>query len=224
MTTRNNRELLVFGFLNDQHLKILIPVDLIQFCLKWYIGNNDKWDFKTSNSTLKISDDQITVTQKSRFSWRTAFGCDNIGIGDKKRWVLKLENNSGYNHNNNNCTCTRIGIIPSCIVYKFYHKINHTGSFDINVIGSYALSGDDGSFWFWKDNRKRKNVKYAKSIKYGDTIMVELDMTKPSQCILSYSINDEEFGIAPNCTIDPHQKYKLCAAFKGFESLTLLQF
>ena len=223
MTTRNNRELLVFGFLNDKAINILIPADLIRFCLKWYKGNNDKWEVKTTNSTLKISADQITVTQKSRFSWRTAFGKDNIGIGDNKRWVLKLENNNN-NNSNYSISCIRIGIIPSCIVYKFYHKINHTGSFDINVIGSYALSGDDGSFWFWKNNRKRKNIKYAKSIKYGDIITVELDMTQPSNCILSYSINDEDFGIAPNCNIDPQQKYKICAAFKGFESLTLLQY
>lgn len=219
MTTRNNRELLVFGFLHDKHINISIPADLIKFCLKWYKGNNDKWDFKTSNSTLKISDDEITVTQKSRFSWRTAFGKDNIGIGDKKRWVLRLEENEL----NGSCT-TRIGVIPSCIVYKYYHRINHTGSFDINVIGSYALSADDGSFWFWKNNRKRKNIKYAKSIKFGDQITVELDMTQPKNCILSYSINDQDFGIAPNCIIDPKQKYKLCAAFKGFESLTLIQY
>lgn len=228
MTTRNNRELLVFGYLKDKRINISIPIDLIQLCLKWYIANNDKWDTRTSNSTLKISDDDCIVTQRSSFSWRTAFGKQNIGIGDKQRWVLKL-NNRGMNYKSNKSliSCTRIGIIPSPIVYKFYHKINHTGSFDINVIGSYALSAETGSFWFWNEDisyPKRINIKYAKPIYNNDIIIVELDMTDFNKCTLKYTINDKCYGHAPNCIIDPKYKYKICAAFKGFESLTLLQY
>ena len=94
------------------------------------------------------------------------------------------------------------------------------GSFDQDFVGSSAISGVSGNYWFWLNSKKRINKIYAQPFKDNDIITMELDLMETSS--LKFKINQHSFGIAQN-NMDLTKKYKLAVAVIREESVMILQ-
>eukprot|EP01084_Bolivina_argentea_P089577 161611_1 len=226
-----HQELLVYGYIrNHQYLLLnLIPIAIINLFATWYKSNSDEWMTEESSFELYIKD-KILINEINSSQWLNAFGTQIIGKGEKKIWKLRINGNT----NPKPIISARIGIIDtsqleqnkdiqSLSFMKLIMKRNSSrkhGSFDQDFVGSSAISGVSGNFWWWINSQKRINKQYAQPFKNNDIITMELDLMETFT--LKFKVNDQHFGIAQQ-HIDSNKKYKLAVAVIREESVTILQ-
>lgn len=227
--TDEEQEKLVFGYIRGHEYLIvtLVPIAVINLFVTWYKCFPDQWQIDESSHDLYIKN-QLLMNETNSSQWFNAYGTQIIGYGQKKIWKLKI------NSNNATKISARIGIIDASQVendvdiqsfefIKMIMKRNSSrkhGSFDQDFVGSFAMSGVSGNFWYWMNSNKRENKRYAEPLKDNDIIIMELDLMQ--KFCLKFIINQHHFGIAQK-SIDYSKQYKLAVAVNREESITLLQ-
>ena len=231
--TEEQQEILVYGYVRDDKYWInLIPIAIINLFVTWYRCCADKWHIQQSSSNLYLQD-KLLMNEIDSKQWLNAFGTQIIGNGQKKIWKLRI--NSNINPKSSIISC-RIGIIDASQIEKIEYKDIQSfefmqlimkrnssrkhGSFDQDYVGSSAISGVSGNYWFWVNSKKRNNKIYAQPFKDNDIITMELDLMETIS--LKFKINGQCFGMASK-NMDITKKYKLALAVIREESVMILQ-
>ena len=162
--TEEQQEKLVYGYVRDQYkqcaclMNLIMPISIINLFVTWYKCCADKWHIGESSSDLYIKD-RYLMNQIDSKQWFNAFGTQIICNGEKKIWKLRINSNVKPK---SSIISARIGIIDASQVkidkdiqsFQFIQLImkrnssRKHGSFDQDFVGSSAISGVSGNFWF----------------------------------------------------------------------------
>ena len=177
-TLRRNEEdfLCVYGFIHEYQTSInkmdlIIPNVIIEIIIKFYEIITDIWDPNNCFYDFTITNKTKIERNMQDYGWRNGYGIDIVSKMQKRRWkfrILNLEKESFYCY---------LGIVEHYKILKGQPLNGKTHLFDYGDSDEgWNLPLQDLSTVEWIDQYGLK-TKVSGSVKKGDIIEMELDMT-----------------------------------------------
>eukprot|EP01084_Bolivina_argentea_P210417 358151_1 len=170
----------VHGYLREHINKIKylnLPYDLIELITIWY-GTIDYWNINNTHSSYKFIKYNNSIIRNKSYDGLCyhTYGSLKITKSDIKIWKLQLLSMD------NLCTdlTPLIGIINN---KKIDSNLN--GDFCDIINNGYGISCFKGCKYY----KQIQGFSYGSQIKINDIIIMELNMTNPKNCTLTYKIN-----------------------------------
>ena len=207
----------VHGYLreNVNRFKCMnMPRDLVELITTWY-GTIDYWDINKMHSSYDLASISNSIQRRNEYdgSCYQSFGSLNIKMGDIKVWKLRLLDIDPVCTN----STALIGIIDSKKVDG-----NLNGDFCDRVNNGYGVSLFEGSKYF----KEMQGFKYAEQVQIDDVVVMELNMTNPTNCTLKYSVLRNgyirDYGVA-FWKIDGNIQWRLAIGMYYRENIQLIK-
>eukprot|EP01084_Bolivina_argentea_P309663 535690_1 len=199
---------LVFGYIRKLNNDQIHIVGISDLCVLFY-GYYDHWHKDSLHDGITIDKENEFIVSGNTIEYQHAFGTKIISNKEKNIWKIKLacENEKAE---------ITLGIVESMFCTK-----NKMDWFWSPKYRGHGLYNCDGRIYHEHAVNHISKL-YAQKMKHNDVIIMVLDLINHNQGILSFTINNINYGIAVD-NINTTKKYKLAVALRSICSVQLLQ-
>ena len=180
------QKLCVHGFIRIYAISMMIPNELIQICLAYYLILMDDWNEELLCKGFEIKENKELSLIKSRAkgtleSWHTAVGSYVVSNGSKYEWNFKVHRDENVDKNiysSENKVAILIGITPWPIHDELLKHLEEEYLTRDNKWGSHAYYAYDGDCEGTLGTIDGTYSKHGPVCKDQDTLKMTLDLTK----------------------------------------------